>query len=121
MNEEICLLSNDLVYGGALKCGNESVRDQKVDLSGYPENIEQGWLRDLLDPDKPVVFLNTDGKNVAEFQPLERKQAGKIVNDAEVKVVQDIVNGLMTCGIGADSVGVICPFRAQVSHWCCLY
>jgi DNA replication ATP-dependent helicase Dna2 len=99
MNGDICQLSNDLVYKGALKCANDCVRNQALDLPGFPENVEESWLRAALDPSMPVVFVNTDQNEGAIFKPLVRL----------------IVDGLVACGVQADIIGIICPFRAQVS------
>ena len=116
MNAEICQFSNDLVYNGALKCGNDAIRDQMLDLQGFPENIAHEWLRKILDPTSPVVFVNTDPSTGQAFTSLEHIQAGKIVNDTEAKLVTTLISSLLACGVRADSIGVICPFRAQVSR-----
>ena len=119
MNADICQFSNDLVYNGALKCGNDAVRDQLLELMGFPESVAPEWLRQVLDPSSPVVFVNTDPSSGETFMPLEHMQAGKIVNDTEAKLVTTIISSLLTCGVRGSSIGVICPFRAQVSRQVC--
>jgi len=135
MHEDICQLSNDIIYKGKLKCGNDAVRRRRLQLSGFPENIpsiNQGgptnssWLHRVVDPDSPVIFVNTDKIGSAgtsdaieqSIKPLERSSGGGTrgctVNDTEAGLVRDIVGGLVACGLDASSIGVICPFRAQV-------
>jgi DNA replication ATP-dependent helicase Dna2 len=125
MNEEICHLSNDIVYDGALVCANDDVRSRRLELLGYPENVDtlsNAWLGVALNPAMPVVFLDTDAPNTAgnqsPFRPLERKMGssagGSIVNDTEASLVRVVVDCLLKCGMKASSIGVICPFRAQL-------
>jgi DNA replication ATP-dependent helicase Dna2 len=138
MHEDICQLSNDLVYGGKLKCANDHVRRRKLDLQGFPENIPCGaqvssmeWLTRVVDPSESVVFVDTDkigseGGSAPRdsFQSLERTSGrgigGAIVNDTEASLVRDIVGGLLSCGLDASSIGLICPFRAQVIMLVCV-
>jgi DNA replication ATP-dependent helicase Dna2 len=116
MNEEIAQLSNDIVYGGALRCANESVRSQRLALPGFPKSFTLEWLNAAIDPQRPVVFIDTDLADGSDgFRPLEQTQAGKTVNNTEIKLVQEVLSSLLLCGVPADDVGVICPFRAQVS------
>jgi DNA replication ATP-dependent helicase Dna2 len=132
MHEDICQLSNDLVYNGKLKCANDEVRRQRLELNGFPENIPSinrgasaEWLLRAIDPNAPVIFVNTDKIGTTRVTneadciiPHERTSGGgthgNIVNDMEVELVRLIVGGLLGCGLDASSIGVICPFRAQV-------
>lgn len=130
MNRQICTLSNEIVYGGALKCANDAVAHQQLDLPGFPENIHTNhgaclWLSKAVHPQHPVIFLNTDshitsGSTESAFASLERttglSSGGSIVNDTEVEIVRKVVEGLVSCGLAPSKIGVICPFRAQVSE-----
>lgn len=126
MHEDICQLSNDLVYGGRLKCANEEVRRQQLQLPVLQQNLPQPeWLTIATDPTRPVVFLNTDsihatsseGKVIPEVA-LERTsgrgKGGSIVNDVEANLVRLVVQNLISRGLPPSSIGVVCPFRAQV-------
>jgi DNA replication ATP-dependent helicase Dna2 len=125
MNEDICYLSNDIIYGGALMCANDFVRQQRLSLPGFPENspLEKFFMR-AIDPSMPVAFVNTDliGKESYEnkgcIQQLEsmhgRGSGGKTVNETELALVCLIVETLVRCGAAASSIGVISPLRAQV-------
>jgi DNA replication ATP-dependent helicase Dna2 len=132
MHEDICQLSNDVVYKGKLKCANDEVRWRRLELKGFPENIPSinrappgEWLIRAIDPSNPVIFVNTDKMGTAtdtneadSIIPHERTSGGgnhgNIVNDVEAEVVRLLVGGLLGCGLDASSIGVICPFRAQV-------
>lgn len=132
MHEDICQLSNDIVYNGSLKCANDEVRWRRLELNGFPENIPSinraapgEWLLRAIDPRNPVIFVNTDkigataDTNEADsIIPHERASGGgnhgNIVNDMEARIVRLLVGGLLGCGLDASSIGVICPFRAQV-------
>jgi DNA replication ATP-dependent helicase Dna2 len=128
MNHEICALSNEVAYGGALKCADESVAHRKLDLPGYPENVSvvdpQPWLVQVVNPDFPVIFIDTDaqrsramdGTLVSLERTTGRNGGGSIVNDTEVRIVQTVVSSLLSCGMEASNIGLICPFRAQVRH-----
>lgn len=146
MHETICRLSSEAVYGGRLKCGNDAVRTQILDLPGFPSRLPQAaskgmysWLKGVIDPEKSVVFVDTDNvktnpqsandltladqKNHVKkvgMEALERtiggRASGSITNPTEATLVRIILNGLFSAGLAASSVGVISPFRAQVSQ-----
>jgi DNA replication ATP-dependent helicase Dna2 len=77
-----------------------------------------------VDPDFPVVFLDTDkirldlssrGEGLESLErTLRNRDGGSIVNYVEARIVQLIVEGFLSCGMEAQAVGVICPFRAQL-------
>lgn len=127
MNEDICLLSNILVYKGALKCADDSIRKRKLSLPGFPLKLKSivrpgnngvGWLLPVLNPNKNVVFVNTDyiGQNL-ESCVTNRDSGiagGGVINDTEIEVAKVIIHGMLVCGLDATSIGVIGPYRAQV-------
>ncbi|KAF4124374.1 DNA replication ATP-dependent helicase Dna2 [Geosmithia morbida] len=136
MCEDIMMLSNTLIYDGKLRCGTEALRRHKLHVprmealrlrhhdvatlaSLGPEiySICAGptpsrcWLRDLLDSEARVRFVNTD-----TLQPQVREEAhGKrIVNPAEVRVVSQLVESLLTVGVPDNEIGVMTHYRAQL-------
>ena len=46
-----------------------------------------------------------------------RKGAGGPINNIEASIVQNLVCTLSNCGIEDSSIGVITPFRSQVSNF----
>ncbi|KAJ6437778.1 DNA replication helicase Dna2 [Purpureocillium lavendulum] len=137
MCEDIMTLSNTLIYDGKLRCGYEALRKRKLEvprinalshvhydaasavLPGTPRSFCTGpaptrcWLYDLVDSEARVRFVNTD-----TVQPLVREEAqGKrIVNPAEVRIVSQLVESLLTVGVPASEVGVMTHYRAQLSR-----
>ena len=125
MHEDICLLSNLLVYKGHLKCANDTVRSKKLALPQFPRSLRSivkpdspglGWLLPLLNPNRPVVFANTDaiGLNLETSGRGRGSNGGGLVNDKEVDLARCIAQGLRVCGLNASSIGIISPYRAQV-------
>lgn len=127
MNEDICLLPNLLVYKGGLKCANNEVKSKKLSLPTFPRslknliksgNIGLGWLLPVVNPNKPVVFVNTDliGQNL-EFCGKGKGDVSRgLVNDTEVEISTFIVDGLLACGLAPSAIGIISPYRAQVRN-----
>ncbi|PIO30659.1 hypothetical protein AB205_0114900 [Aquarana catesbeiana] len=69
MNSKIMSLSNKLVYEGRLECASERVSTATVQLPQLKslkleleirETPETAWIKDVLEPSNPVVFLNTE-------------------------------------------------------------
>jgi len=60
---------------------------------------------ELLDPDRPVVFVHINSKDAVSN--------GSRLNVAEAEVVIRIVEELLRCGVEEGSIGVISPFKAQ--------
>ncbi|KAL9189329.1 hypothetical protein ACHAXT_011819, partial [Thalassiosira profunda] len=117
MNESICHLSNMIAYKGLLKCGNDEVRHQKLEIDsknfGRIGNDDRPWIERAINPDQPVVFLDTDGRGMSEADG-NRTGAGGPTNDAEVSLVEKLAVSLSICGVKSSSVGVITPFRSQL-------
>lgn len=130
MHEEICQLSNDIIYKGKLTCGNATVATRTLTLDNFPRGLPMGsdhqhWLFRAVDPTSPVVFLNTDkitlstaSQGADSVHSLERsigrRAGGSIINETEASLVKDTVSALLGCGLEPSSVGLICPFRAQI-------
>ncbi|KAF4978774.1 hypothetical protein FZEAL_4888 [Fusarium zealandicum] len=134
MCEDIMTLSNTLIYEGKLRCGTEELCKKKLhvprmdalkqrhyDASTFhaatPRSFcavpgpSRCWLYDLLDSEARVRFINTD-----TIQPPVREEAqGKrIVNSAEVRVVSQLVDSLLTVGVPDSEIGVMTHYRAQL-------
>jgi DNA replication ATP-dependent helicase Dna2 len=134
MNEEICDISSVAFYSGKMKCGDDSVKHQRLDLPGFPSNLVPSvpspdlmpWLCSAINPQSPVVFVDTDQirkthqvyQKHDDFDPLEGKLGGRnggsTVNTTESSLVLSIIDGLVKCGLKVSDVGVISPFRAQI-------
>ncbi|KAF4444834.1 DNA replication ATP-dependent helicase Dna2 [Fusarium acutatum] len=134
MCEDIMTLSNTLIYNGRLRCGTEQLRRRKLEVprmealmqrhydastinAATPRSFcaapgpNRCWLYDLLDSETRVRFINTD-----TIQPPVREEAqGKrIVNSAEVRIVSQLVDSLLTVGVPDSEIGVMTHYRAQL-------
>ena len=104
MNEEICAIPRAMWYDNDLKPATKQVASSRLALlqplpSGDP-------LAGILDPQVPVVFVNVPWAGGAD---------GPRTNRREAELVRDIVLRYQQAGLSLESLGVIAPFRAQVS------
>ena len=116
MCEEVMLLSNTLIYGGALRCADEKVarRTLSVDLGRLKNTVAPDWLRKLIDPGVKACFVNTDFLAGGGGAREETRGSG-VVNVAEVEIVVRLVDGLIDCGVSPREVGVITVYRSQLA------
>ncbi|KAM0331664.1 hypothetical protein ACHAQA_003343 [Verticillium albo-atrum] len=136
MCEDIMTLSNKLIYKGRLRCGTEQLRFTKLDVPNMgalrqkhhdsvsllqpsaPRSFCTGptpgrcWLRDLLEPEARVRFINTD-----TLQPRMREEAkgNRIVNPGEARVVTQLVESLVAVGVPDTEIGVMTHYRSQLA------
>eukprot|EP01137_Pigoraptor_chileana_P036265 Opistho-2@31535 len=118
MNADILLLTNTLIYNNRLKCGTPAVAQSSLAIpnpAALPSFQSQpavgaNWLRDLIDPARKVVFVDTD------LVPAPESKFGDSVrNDIEAALVAQLASGLVACGVPPSSVGIISPYRAQLT------
>jgi DNA replication ATP-dependent helicase Dna2 len=134
MCADVMALSNDLIYNGRLKCGNQEVANRTIsiprmdglkDLHHNPSTLSHSaksiclgpvcgrcWIRDLLDPDTKVSFINTD-----PLLPASREEAkgNRIVNPTEATICVQLVESLLSVGVPASSIGVMTHYRSQLA------
>lgn len=134
MNRDVMLLSNALVYENKLQCGTTEVADKVLKIpamdefrrrchitseknatnkqtticSGHSEH-KPCWLEQTLDPQRSVVFVDTDGLPAHEVQVGNSTQ-----NPTEALLVQQLVEALVSGGISEKDIGVISVLRAQL-------
>ncbi|KAF8347385.1 DNA replication factor Dna2-domain-containing protein [Amanita rubescens] len=124
MNKDIMLLSNKLVYGDRLRCGNKKVAKQSLDIADWSfanrlhGAAEQGciaredgacWIRRLLSPSTKAVFVDTD------LVPARDSRAGDLVqNKVEAELVYQTVESLLQSGVREDQIGIISLYRQQI-------
>lgn len=133
MCEDVMALSNNLIYNGRLKCGSEEVAQRRISIPNIdaltlhhhnPSTLSrnakticlgprrgQCWIRDLLDPDTKVTFINTD-----TLLPASREEAkgNRIVNPTEVAICVQLVESLLSVGVPASDIGVMTHYRSQL-------
>lgn len=136
MCEDIMTLSNTLIYEGRLKCGTEELRHRSLHVpdmaalqqrhytadtitraESMPRSFCRGWteascwLRAVLNPTARVRFINTDAVPASQ----EEAKGNRTVNPTEVRVVTQLVDGLLTAGVPASEVGVMTHYRSQLA------
>jgi DNA replication ATP-dependent helicase Dna2 len=135
MCEEIMALSNNLIYDGRLKCGSQAVATRCISIPNMralqhhhfsPSTLSSTqksicaaatsggcWIKEMLDPARKVVFLNTD-----PLLPVSREEArgNRIVNPTESSICTQLVESLITVGVQGTEIGVMTHYRSQLSR-----
>ncbi|KAF9113155.1 Tripartite DNA replication factor [Mortierella sp. AM989] len=139
MNRDIMLLSNTLVYENRLQCATDQVASKVLDIPAMDSfrkychtpinqdppqqegsfaspkqccghSLEQPcWLEQVLDPQRSVVFIDTDDVPAHEVQIGSSTQ-----NPTEALLVRQLIEALISSGISEQSIGVISVLRAQL-------
>lgn len=98
MNSDIMSISNKFIYDNNLQCGNVMIAESKLNLkelnSGLKflmkfdksKNLEINWIEKVLDPQRKVIFINTDG-----IPALDSKVAEMIINEIEADLVSQVI------------------------------
>uniref|UniRef100_A0A0D9W8R2 DNA replication ATP-dependent helicase/nuclease n=1 Tax=Leersia perrieri TaxID=77586 RepID=A0A0D9W8R2_9ORYZ len=108
MSSGIMELSNLLIYGNRLSCGSLEIANAKLKLSGRePMHLK---LKEILNPDRAVIFANTD-----EVPALEAKEHRTVNNPTEAFIVSWITKELLRRGVAQDGIGIITPYNAQAN------
>jgi len=106
MNSRISELANHLTYEGKLECGDDSVKNNVINV----ECGGNGWESRCLETNlgSSVMFVDTAG--LAK----EDKEASGVFNSKEANLVEKIASTLINNGISGKDIGVIAPYSAQV-------
>ncbi|PIL27261.1 hypothetical protein GSI_10406 [Ganoderma sinense ZZ0214-1] len=119
MNSDIMLLSNKLIYSNRLKCGSDAVASQSLRLPSqkFLEFLHTKstcrnahcWMAQLMSESCNAVFVNTD--NV----PAHDSRVGDLVeNQVEARLVHQVTECLLECGVQQSQIGVISLYRQQL-------
>ena len=121
MNAEIMEISNILIYDNRLRCGSHLIATGRLNLTISTLSSDE-WLHACVDPNRPVVFLNTDRlQNVDNKFTLESYRTGNVgrkkdvVNLHEVQIVSKIHTAFLENGMKMENIGFVSPYRSQVS------
>ncbi|KAI3719214.1 hypothetical protein L6452_20109 [Arctium lappa] len=101
-------LSNALIYGNRLRCGSPDVANAKLEYTS--STSLSSWLKKVLDPLRPVIFINTD-----LLPGLEVKDCKTVNNPLEAYIVTEIIDKLTCQGIQGEDIGVITPYNSQAN------
>ncbi|KAH0623512.1 hypothetical protein JD844_006339 [Phrynosoma platyrhinos] len=112
---KIMSLSNKLVYDGKLESGSERISKAVINLPNLKElKLEQmysseTWLKETLDPNNPVCFLNTE-----KVPAPEQTEKGGVSNMTEARLVLFLTFMFIKAGCKPLDIGVISPYRHQL-------
>ncbi|TYH76445.1 hypothetical protein ES332_D04G086400v1 [Gossypium tomentosum] len=108
MCQSIMELSNALIYGDRLHCGSPEIANAKLK---FTKPIAcSSWLKIVLNPSKPVIFVNTD-----MLPALEARDQKTVNNPMEAYIIAEITDGLVNSGIEGKDIGIITPYNSQAS------
>ncbi|XP_020229292.1 DNA replication ATP-dependent helicase/nuclease DNA2 isoform X2 [Cajanus cajan] len=116
MCQGIMDLSNALIYGDRLRCGSFEVANAKLEFSGLSCGLP--WLEDVLNPRRPVIFIDTDN-----LPALEARDQKAVNNPIEAHIIAEVAKELVKNGIGTERIGVITPYNLQanlIRHAACM-
>ena len=121
MNQVITDLANGLTYGGVLKCGNQEVANGTLRLTS-PQIKMKEWLAKALSTDleDSVVFVDTskaktDVRKYKNSVNSDNYENFGCCNQFEKELVVELLNALVDAGVNSDAIGIMAPYRAQVS------
>lgn len=144
MSEDIQILPNLLVYQEKLRCGNQIVAKQKLEMgvTGTKSKGDSNHSSDcslfnmqtchtLLSPNDSwkldsslsewlLFALNPNNRVVfldtsSETCAIENAQGDSINNPAEAQAILSLTTNLISFGIPSESIGLISPYNSQVS------
>ena len=107
MNDKIVDYSNKKYYEGKLKAFDNKISTQNLsELKNFAINEKEIEDSIIYNPKFPLVYVPVNGV----FQP------DKKLNKAEAIKVAEIVSNFLKLGVSLEQIGVICPYRGQVSE-----
>ncbi len=101
MNSEVQDIPSRLFYEGKL-VASPDVAHRRLTVSGEIKGPE--YLKEIIDPDTPVIFVDVHGG----------VDTGK-ARPEEAEIACEIVLALVRSGVPSREIGVITPYRAQQS------
>ncbi|CAI8612315.1 unnamed protein product [Vicia faba] len=108
MCQGIMDLSNVLIYGDRLRCGSSEIANAKLEFSGLSCCLP--WLEDVLNPGRPVIFIDTD-----MLPALEERDQKVVNNPTEAHIIAEVAKELVNNGIGGEHIGIITPYNSQAN------
>jgi DNA replication ATP-dependent helicase Dna2 len=122
MNEDIMKLSNELIYEGKLRCGNEQVRLSSLylpcrEVARTHMHVKKAslcstrcWMDRVFEESTRALFIDTDSV------PGRERRVGETLleNDVEADIVTQISAALCSAGVPLNEVAIITPYRQQL-------
>ncbi|KAL2536685.1 DNA replication helicase [Forsythia ovata] len=99
-------LSNSLIYGNRLRCGASEIENAKLKYTCKAS--ASSWLEQVLNPNRPVIFINTD--LLPAYETNDRKAVN---NPIEAYIIAEVTKALLLRGIRGEDIGIITPYNSQ--------
>ncbi|MFB6181917.1 MAG: IGHMBP2 family helicase [Candidatus Magasanikbacteria bacterium] len=109
MHENIMNFSAKQFYEDKLKA-DESVKNHTLEDLNFDASEISGQIGQILDPEKPAVFVNLTGSDIQEET---KKDSPSKFNKKEADVALQLVEGLEVGNINPEDIGIITPYKAQ--------
>jgi DNA replication ATP-dependent helicase Dna2 len=133
MCEDVMAVCNAIIYDNRLRCASPEIARSRLALPRGLQFLQNGlnkgsdsWIPQAIDPDRRVVFLDTD--NIFDLDlsltissgnglvnGIESVSQSDLKNMAEVQIVRALMTALHICGFKLSDVGVVSPYKAQVA------
>jgi predicted DNA helicase len=110
MHEKIMEFSNKQFYDGML-AADESVHEHTLEDLRLDINLFDNNLTEILDPNEPVVFVDTSERDAAERV---RQGSTSKENPEEALLVAQMTDNLLRSGMRPEDMAVISPYKNQV-------
>lgn len=138
MNSDVMAVSNALIYEHKLFCATPAIASARISLpllhmlplplaalQTLPRAVvgeidkRSDWLFQSLTPSACVVFIDTDQlgdkKNLSDNSDATLSGNSAQENAIEVRLLELLMWGFSKCGFDFSNIGIISPYRAQVS------
>ena len=112
MHEDIMNFSGKQFYDSSLKA-DKSVREHTLDDLNFQPETAKNEVRKALDPENPVVFLDTATLDAPEHS---REGSTSKENPAEAELTSELARTALEAGLSEPEVAVIAPYHDQVDR-----
>jgi predicted DNA helicase len=113
MHETIMGFSSHTFYDGRLQAADAVRHRTLAGLDITTEALPAGVQREILDPDAPLVFVDTTHLDAPEQQ---RAGSPSRENPREAEIVTQLAADLLEAGVASAQVAVISPYDDQVDR-----
>ncbi|MFB6279490.1 MAG: IGHMBP2 family helicase [Salinibacter sp.] len=110
MHETIMGFSSRAFYDGRLQADDTVRRHTLADLGVTAESLPPNERREILDPDAPLVFVDTTAIDAPEHQ---RPGSHSRENAREAEIVTRLATDLLGTGVAPEQIAVISPYDDQ--------
>ncbi|KAA8525629.1 hypothetical protein F0562_007489 [Nyssa sinensis] len=116
MSAGIMELSNSLIYDNRLRCGSTEVENAKLKCRTLKS--VSPWLKEVLNPYRPVIFINTD-----MLPALEAKENKTVNNPIEAHIIAEVCFLHRFASTNSswhvwEDIGIITPYNSRANLIC---